>query len=272
MTSSPSSNEGLAARRVSFAAGGRLLVDGVSLTLAPGRLVGLVGPNGAGKSTLLRLLNGLLAPAAGSVWLAGADLARLTPAQVARQVARVPQALPGDLDFTALEMVLMGRYAHTPGGREGPADAAAARAALAATGTAHLAERPYGTLSGGERQRVAVARALAQAPRFLLLDEPTAALDLRHQLAVLAAVRRLTDRGVAALAALHDLSLAARFCDELLLLHAGRAVAAGPPAAVLRPELLRRVYGVEAAVEPHPRLGHLVVTVLGVAEEGGDPA
>lgn len=259
------------AERVSFAAGGRLLVDGVSLALAPGRLMGLVGPNGAGKSTLLRLLNGLLPPLAGSVYLAGADLAGLSPQGIARRVARVPQTVPADLDFAVADVVLMGRYARSPGWQETPADRAAALGALAQTGSAHLAARRYSSLSGGERQRVIVARALAQEPQVLLLDEPTASLDLRHQVEVLGAVRRLAaERQLAAVAAIHDLALAARYCDDLLLLDGGRAVAAGPPARVLTPAVLRRVFGVAAAVERHPRLGHLMVIVEGLADGGDD--
>ncbi len=254
------------AERVSFQAGYRLLVEGVSLSLLPGRVVGLVGPNGAGKSTLLRLLNGLLPPAAGAVYLSGADLSGLPPERVARRVARVPQQLPGDLDFTVLEVVLMGRYALSTGWQETAADRNLALAALGRTGTAHLADRPYSHLSGGERQRVIMARALAQEPQVLLLDEPTASLDLRHQLETLAVVRELAVTGrVAALAAIHDLSLAARSCDELLLMDKGRAVATGPPEEVLTPAALRQVFGVEAVVERHPRLGHLLVLVEGVA-------
>ncbi|HEY3366333.1 MAG TPA: ABC transporter ATP-binding protein [Symbiobacteriaceae bacterium] len=259
-------NSPLRGDRVSFAAGGRLLVDGLSLTLAPGRLVGLVGPNGAGKSTALRLLNGLLPAAAGAVYLDGADIARLEPEQVARWVARVPQTPPLDLDFAVLDVVLMGRYVLDAGWQDTSAGRATALAALAQTGAAPLADRLYSTLSGGERQRVIIARALAQEPQVLLLDEPTASLDLRHQLEVLEAVRRLTvERQLAAVTAIHDLALAARYCDELLLLHEGRAVAAGAPADVLTPATLRSVFGVAATVERHPRLGHLQVVVEGVA-------
>lgn len=258
----------LEADRVSFRAGGRLLVDGVSLTLTPGRLVGLIGPNGAGKSTLLRLLSGLLSPAAGAVCLEGSNLSGLPPEQIARRLARVPQTPPGELDFSVLEVALMGRYAHNPGWQESTADRRFAMDALAQTGTAHLADRLYSTLSGGERQRVIVARALVQEPRVLLLDEPTASLDLQHQIEVLEVVRRLTaERGLASIAAIHDLSLAARYCDQLLMLHGGKAVSAGRPDEVLCAESLRRVFGVNAVVERHPQLGCLMVLVEGIAKE-----
>ncbi|HYF93072.1 MAG TPA: heme ABC transporter ATP-binding protein [Symbiobacteriaceae bacterium] len=255
----------LEASDVCFRVDGRLLVDGVGLSLRPGRLVGLVGPNGAGKSTLLRLLGGLLPASSGSVLLGGEPIGRLSPEAVARRVARVPQSPSADLDFTVLEVVLMGRYAHGAAWQERPADRALALAALHQTRTDHLRDRLHSTLSGGERQRVAVARALAQEPGVLLLDEATASLDLRHQFEVMEVVRHLTlERQMAAVAAIHDLSLAARYCDELLLLHGGRAVAAGEPADVLTPERLRTVFGVDAVVERHPALGHLLVLVRGI--------
>lgn len=260
-----SSSSMLEAKGVRFQVGGHLLVDGVSLSLCPGRLVGLVGPNGAGKSTLLRLLNGLLRPSAGSVLLEGEPISQMQPEAVARRVGRVPQSPAGDLDFTVLEVVLMGRYAHSPTWQETPADRVLAMEALRQTRTDHLKDRLYSTLSGGERQRVAVARALAQEPKILLLDEPTASLDLRHQFEVMEVVRSLTlQRQVAAIAAIHDLTLAARYCDELLLLHGGKAIAAGEPSGVLTPERLREVFGVDAVTERHPTLGHLMILVRGV--------
>lgn len=256
----------LQAERVSYSAGGRVLVQGLTVELRPGRFIGVVGPNGAGKSTLLRLLNGLLAPAGGTVLLDGENLDRMTPERVARSVARVPQVLPSELDFTALEVVLMGRYARSAGWSESQADREAAGAALASTGMSGMAHRLYSTLSGGERQRVIIARALAQEPAVLLLDEPTASLDLRHQLEVLQGVRRLVAGGrLAAVAAIHDISLAARFCDELLVMDGGRAVAGGAPAEVLTPAVLERVFGVDAVVEHHPALGHLTVHVRAIA-------
>lgn len=260
-----SSETVLSADRISFAVDGRLLVDGVSLSLRPGRLIGLVGPNGAGKSTLLRLIHGLLPASSGSVLLGGEPLRQMQPEAVARRVARVPQTPPSNLDFSVLDVVLMGRYVHSGAWQERPADRCLALDALQQTRTAHLQNQRYSTLSGGERQRVTIARALAQEPKVLLLDEATASLDLRHQFEVMELVRRLTtERQVAAIAAVHDLTLAARYCDELLLLDGGRAVAAGEPAAVLTTQRLREVFGVEALVERHATLGHLTILVHGV--------
>jgi len=255
----------LEARAVCHAVGDRRLVDGVSFTLAAGGVLGIVGPNGAGKTTLLRLCTGYLRPSAGGVYLGGERVDRMAPVRLARLLAYVPQAPRADLTFTVLDTVLLGRFAHGPAwhAREREADVQVARRALAEAGVAHLADRPFHTLSGGERQRVVLARALAQEPRVLLLDEPTANLDPRYQLSVLETVRRLADAGAAAAVALHDLTLAARYCDNLLLLAGGRVVAVGPPEEVLRPELLREVYGVRVWVERHPRLGHLVVLPVG---------
>lgn len=254
----------------SLQAGRRFLVDGVSVELLSGQVLGLVGPNGAGKSTLLRMMAGLLPPTAGAAYVDDIPVNRLLPHQLARRLAWVPQAVPVGLDFSVFDVVLMGRYVHSRGGwRETPEDRAAAWQALVQTGAAHLANRVYSTLSGGERQRVVVARALAQDTKILLLDEPTSSLDLRHQLELLETLKRLArQRGVAVAVALHDLTLSARFCDRLVLMSNGKAVAAGTPEEVLTEENLRAVYGIEALVERHPRLGHLVVTALSIAETG----
>ncbi|HLS88730.1 MAG TPA: heme ABC transporter ATP-binding protein [Sphingobacteriaceae bacterium] len=250
----------LKAEAVSYAVGKHTLVDQVSFHLVPGEYWGIVGPNGAGKTTLLRLLCGFLKPSSGAVHVAGQRVDSLQPNQLARHLALVPQDSGSELDFTALEVVLMGRFVHNSRWRESPADRQIALEALQAAGARHLADRTFRTLSGGERQRVVLARALAQEPQILLLDEPTANLDPRFQLAAMETVRQAVDaNGMAALAALHDLTLAARYCDKLLLLHQGRVVAAGPPETVLQPVILAEVYGVTVTVERHPRLGHLVV-------------
>jgi len=261
---------------------------GVSLTCAPGDLVGLLGPNGSGKTTLLRLLAGLLRPGAGAITIDGTPVARLTRAALARRIAVVPQETHPAFDYSVLEMVLMGRYPHL--GRfalEAPEDIAIARAALAATGTAELEERPFATLSGGEKQRVVIASALAQlettdtpspvgsafrrtsaglsrASSYLLLDEPTASLDLGYQLDVASAVRRLGDeRGIGLLLSTHDLNLAASLCRTLVVLKAGEVIASGPTADVLTPALIRRLYGVEADIAAHSRTGRLIVVPVG---------
>ncbi|HET8629246.1 MAG TPA: ABC transporter ATP-binding protein [Thermomicrobiales bacterium] len=249
------------ARRLRFGYGARPVLRDLSLRVAHGEFVGLIGPNGAGKSTLLRLVCGALRPAAGELDFDGAPLARLSRRALARRIAVLPQSPMLPDAFTVAELVLLGRTPHLgllqP---EGRADFAAARRALLAAGCLDLAGRRLGELSGGERQRAALARALAQEPELLLLDEPTAHLDPGHQQELLATLGRLNrEAGLTVLAVFHDLNLAAARCDRLALLHDGRAIADGPPAAVLTPPLLRRAYGFEAQVIPHPRTGLPVV-------------
>ena len=254
----------LASEGLTVQLGDTRVVDDVDVALRPGELLGLVGPNGAGKTTLLRALLGLL-PARGTVVLAGQPLAALGPRATARLAASVPQAGSAVGSFSAEETVLAGRTPHLRSFLqwETAHDRDVAWQAMDQTATAPLAERLVAELSGGERQRVLLARALAQEPRVLLLDEPTANLDLGHQVRVLGLVRRLVDEaGLAAIAAIHDLELAARFCHRLLLLHAGRVVAEGPPNAVLTPANLEQVYGVRAVVEANPHVAGLRITVL----------
>jgi iron complex transport system ATP-binding protein len=247
------------------------VLDDVSLRVASGEMVGLVGPNGSGKTTLLRAVAGLVA-SDGEVWLADAPLKALDAGAIARLVARVPQstALDVQLGLSAEEVVLAGRAPYLGLWRwETARDHAIVDDAMRVTSTRELAERLAAELSGGERQRVFSARALAQQPRLLLLDEPTANLDLGHQVRVLELVQRLTrEAGLGALAAIHDLELAARFCDRLVVLHRGRVVAEGLPRAVLTPELLREIYGVHAVVEPDPHTRGVRVTVLEALHQG----
>ncbi|WP_221358577.1 ABC transporter ATP-binding protein [Streptomyces beigongshangae] len=249
--------EGLRARHVTRTADGRVILDGVTLSPAPGTTVGLLGPNGSGKSTLLRLLSGVLAPASGVVTLDGRPLAALGRRDIARRVAVVEQQADTQAEMSVLEVVRLGRTPHRrawspPSG----ADEEAVREALARTGLADRAHQSWHTLSGGERQRVQIARALAQEPRELLLDEPTNHLDIQHQLDLLALVASLP---VTSVVALHDLNLAAMFCDRLLVLREGRTVACGTPGDVLTEDLIAGVYGVRAAVtrdadgRPHVR-------------------
>jgi len=239
------------------------LLRGASLTVRAGELVGLIGPNGAGKSTLLRVVSGLWPLSGGTVTLLGRPLSEYAPRQVAQIVAQVPQITALDFPFTVRQVVLMGRSPHQ--GRftlESARDRQIAERAMRRTGTLDLAERLIGTLSGGERQRVLIARALTQEPRLLLLDEPTANLDLRHQLSILALVRALVDEGdLGAVAAVHDLELAARACDRLVLLHEGAVLAAGSPAEVLTSDRLRAAYGVDACPFTDPVTGHLRIAV-----------
>jgi len=237
-------------RNLEFAyAGGPPVLCGLSMAAGRGRLVCLLGPNGSGKSTLLRILVGLLAPTAGDVRLAGQPLATYKRGELARRVAYVPQETLASVGFLVLETVLMGRSPHTGAlGFETPADWAAAREALRLTDAASFADRAMEELSGGERQRVIIARALAQEPNVLLLDEPTSLLDIKHQHAIYGLLRRLVlERNLSVLCVSHDLSLAAAYADELVLISHGRVAAAGSPAEVIRPEVLSPVY--ETAVE-----------------------
>ena len=251
---------------------GETLLDGVSLRADRGQFVGLIGPNGAGKSTLLRTISGILRYRRGAVSLEGADLQTLSSREIASSLALIPQIAPYTYGFTSMELVLMGRYPHL--GRfqiEGREDDRIARDAMRMTETEQFADRTLDTLSGGERQRVFVARALAQQPRILLMDEPTANLDVLHQLKVLDLVRRLVDDGLTAIAAVHDLNMAARYCDRLVLLSGGRVLAEGSPEEVLTPETIASAFGVKSAVYQDPITGSLAISLIGPADERPPP-
>lgn len=253
----------LATEQVSFryAPGGPLVVNDVSLQVPDGALVGILGPNGSGKTTLLRLLSGTRRPSTGRVLLGGLPLDRMSRREVARRIAVVPQETELAFEYSAIEIVLMGRHPHLGVFTvEGPGDVRIAREALAATGTAHLAERAFHELSGGEKQRVVIAAALAQSAALLLLDEPTASLDLGYQLEVSSLLQRLNqDHGVTMAISTHDLNLAAAICRDLILMRDGRVLATGPTNAVLTPENVRRLYDVEADVQVHSGTGHMTV-------------
>lgn len=237
---------GVRADRVSREAGGRLVVDGVSLAPPDGATVGLLGPNGSGKSTLLRILAGVLDPASGVVTLDGRTLADTGRRAVARRIAVVEQHATTQVELTVRDVVRLGRIPHRRAwSAPTPDDERAVREALARTGLTERAGQAWHTLSGGERQRVQLARALAQEPRELLLDEPTNHLDVQHQLDLLSLVAELP---VTSVIALHDLNLAAMFCDQLLVLKDGTAYAAGTPAEVITEKLIAEVYGVRAVV------------------------
>jgi iron complex transport system ATP-binding protein len=236
-------------RAVEAGYGARRVLHGVSFALTAGEVVGLVGPNGAGKSTLVAVAARGLAPTAGAVFLDGRPLAGYRRRALARRVAVVPQGGELPEGFTVDEVVAMGRTPHA-GFLRGPtpADEAAIEAALRRTDVVELRARRVETLSGGERQRVVLARALAQEPRVLLLDEPTNHLDLRYQVETLRAARAAAADGVAVLVVVHDLNLAARACDRVALLEAGRIVAHGPPAVVFTEPRLRAVYQADVRV------------------------
>jgi len=255
----------LSATDLSFAFGTQRVLWDVSLDVRAGGMVGVLGPNGCGKTTLLRLLAGSLPADRGSVALDGRALASIDRRSLARRIAVVPQHTHLAFDYSVQEVALMGRYPHLGAFEvEGPQDLAAAQAALEATGTAHLAHRPFNTLSGGEQQRVAIASALAQldvrtsahlhATRFLLLDEPTASLDLRYQVEVAALIARLHAEGQASdsplsiVTSTHDLRFAATVCTTVVLLAEGRVMAVGSPAQVLTPDTLASAYGLTPAL------------------------
>ena len=255
------------AEGLSYSVEARMLLDGVHLTADRGRFVGLIGPNGAGKSTLLRALSGMLRHQHGTVRLEGADLRSMSSRDVAASMALVSQIAPYTHGFTSFELVLMGRYPHL--GRfqiEGSEDNRIAQNAMRQTDTEEFADRTLDTLSGGERQRVFVSRALAQQPRILLLDEPTSNLDVFHQLKVLDLVRLLVNDGLTAVAAIHDLQMAARYCDRLVLLSSGRVLAEGTPEEVLTPEAIESAFGVRCAVYRDPVAGSLAISLIGPAD------
>jgi iron complex transport system ATP-binding protein len=246
----------LEARDLTLGRGGRRVLDGVTLRLAPGELVAVCGPNGAGKSSLLAALAGDLKPEAGAVLLDGRPLAAFSAADLAAERAVLEQAPSLSAAFTVADLVRLGAEAPV----RCPADAQALTGrALAATGLAVHARRPADRLSGGERARAHLARALAQlwagraagGGRWLLLDEPTASLDLAHQVAVMRAAREAADEGAGVLCVLHDLNLAAAFADRALLLGAGRVAGEGPPEAVLTAEALTALYGAPVSVQRH---------------------
>lgn len=241
--------------------GHKTVLADVNLDLQPGQVLGVLGPNGAGKSTLLGALCGELRPDQGHVWLDEHALQAWSGTQRAQRLAVLPQASTLDFAFRVEEVVGMGRLPHQTGQVR---DDEIIAAALHAADVGHLSGRSYLALSGGERQRVHLARVLAQlwpgeAGQTLLLDEPTSMLDPLHQHTALQAIRTFADRGAAVLVILHDLNLAARYCDRILLLAEGRPHALDTPANVLRPEPLKAVFGLDVLVQPHPERGHPLI-------------
>jgi len=254
---------------VELAFGDVTVLDGVDLAVDTGELVGLVGPNGAGKTTLLRTINGVLDPDAGTITLDGDRLGDLTSKAVSRRVATVPQDTQVGFAFTAEQIVEMGRTPHRSR-LDWTDDEKPVAAAMEQTETLQFRDRRVDGLSGGERQRVLLARALAQDTPALVLDEPTASLDINHQVRVLETVRDLVDDGRAALAAIHDLDLAARYCDRLLLLYDGVIRAAGTPAEVLDDPALEDAFGTRTAVSHNPATGTATVAAVSDGEDDRD--
>jgi iron complex transport system ATP-binding protein len=269
MSTAGVSTAGVVLDAVSLSIDGARILNAVSATLPPGTVTGLLGPNGAGKSTLLRIIAGIDRADAGTVALDGAVVGQLRRREAARRIALLEQNVAPSVDLSVREVVLLGRIPHRSrllGSFGGEDDLGVAVDALAMVGAGDLVERRWHTLSGGQQQRVQIARALAQRPSLLLLDEPTNHLDVSAQLSLLHQVRGL---GLTSVLALHDLNLAAAYCDRIVLLQAGRLVAFGTPAQVLRPEIIGAVYGVDCDIVPHPRTGRPVIVFSGPDD---DPA
>jgi len=241
----------------------RFEIRDLSFAVAPGEVLGLIGPNAAGKTTVIHLLSKVLTPSRGEIFVEGEPLRSLGRAEVARRVAVVPQDVAQGFPYTVGELVLMGRFAHAPGRFfESAADARVAREAMRLTGVEALAGETLGRLSGGERQRVVLARALAQEPRLLVLDEPTAHMDLRYQAECVGLLRRLNrEQGLGILLVSHDLNMAAELSDRLLLMSGGAAVTTGTPEEVLQESTLERVYGCRVVVDKHPSTHRPTVNV-----------
>jgi iron complex transport system ATP-binding protein len=242
---------------VSFKIGDRTLLQPLSLALPKHRVCGLIGHNGSGKSTLIKLLARQQQPTTGTLRFAGQPLAHWEHRALARKIAYLPQQLPAADGMTARELVALGRYPwHGALGRFSARDAEQVRQAMELTDVVRFAERAVDSLSGGERQRVWLAMLVAQESECLLLDEPISALDIAHQIEVLALVRRLSEeRGLGVVVVLHDINMAARFCDDLIALKGGCLLASGPATELIRAETLSAIYGIPMGTAPHPHGG-----------------
>ena len=243
-------------------------LDGVTLAVSPGEVLAIIGPNGSGKSTLLRVGAGVLAPGAGRVVLGGRELRGLSRREIARTLAYLPQQVSSEFDHRVEEVVAMGRFPHLRGaGFLSATDAAVVDRCLAEAEIAPYRGRRLSRLSGGERQRVFLASVLAQEPRVLLLDEPTSAFDLHHQVRFFAFLRRLARQGIGVAVVTHDVNLASLYCDRVALLRAGRLVEEGTPDEVLRLDVLHATYGDEVLLERHPTSGRPIVLPAAGGEE-----
>ncbi len=247
----------LSADEVYFSYDSHTVLQGISFALEPGAMVGLIGPNGCGKTTLIKVLSKVLKPTRGDVRFRGCSIARIHSAELARHIAVVSQDPTVAFSFTGLEAVLAGRYPHIGRfGFETQRDLEIARRAMAFTDTIHLSDRYIEQMSGGERQRIFLARALAQEPELLLLDEPTTHLDINHQIEIMDLIRTLhRERNLTVLSVTHDLNLAAEYCRELLLMSDGKIVKEGSPSQVITEEAIKTVYGADAVVSKNPRTG-----------------
>jgi len=239
---------------VSLGYGKQTVLHNISLETKPGEMLGIIGPNGSGKSTLIRGITRLIQPSSGQIFLDGYDIASMNRHDLARLMAVVPQNPILPQLFTALEVVLMGRTPHLGLLRyEGERDLAIVKKAMEATQTLAFAERRVGELSGGERQRLTIARALAQEPKLILMDEPTANLDINYQIETLDLARQLCrEQNLIVLVTIHDLNLASQYCDRLIMLSDGRIYCQGTPKVVINAQTIKEVYGAEVYVYPHP--------------------
>lgn len=257
---------------VTLGYGGTVVVEGVTLQVKPGEMLGLVGPNGCGKSTIIRALSRVISPYSGRILLNGKDISRISRKDLARRLGVVPQMPLLPSTFTAFEIVLMGRNPHLGLFQyEGPGDMAIAWQAMEKTSTRHLAQRRIGELSGGEIQCVVIARVLAQETEAILLDEPTANLDIGRQIEILDLIKGLCRRdGLTVVAALHDLNLAAQYCDRLVLISNGRIYAEGTPGEVINADNIGQVYGTGSYIYTHPLSGlPAVLPNAGSSKYGG---
>lgn len=257
--------EGLSYRYNSVSA-----LDGLTFEVRRGEFVGLVGPNGSGKTTLLKCLSRVLTPHGGVVMLDGREIRKMSPLEVARVCAFVPSEFPAGVSLPVVDVVLLGRHPHVKGvWWEDERDEEVAVEAMERLKISRFANRKLEELSSGEKQRVMLAKALSQEARVLLVDEPVAYLDIGFQLEIMEVLRRLADEGVTIIAAMHQLSLAARYCDKLIVLKKGRIVACGSPEEVISEELIEEVYGVRAFVQRVPGVG-LVVVPVATVDRGED--
>lgn len=259
----------LVLKDVSFFYGNGFSLRGISLGVEKGQMVALLGPNGSGKTTLLKLAAGVLTPKGGEVLLEGTNLRALSRKEVARRIAMVPQQFHTPFAFTVAQVVMLGRtpFIGTFSG-ETETDRGQVQRAMKMAGVERLSPRAFNELSGGERQKCILAMALAQEPKLLLLDEPTAHLDINHQVEILELIRRLNrEQGVTVIGAMHDLNLAALYFDRLILLKDGAVSSDGPPAAVLTESIIREVFAASVRIERHPAAG--VPHVVLLPKDGG---
>ena len=249
----PSEMENIKVQHLSFSYSDGFALSDIELSIEAGEMVGLIGPNGSGKTTLLKLISGILHPQKGDIYIDGQSVARLNRRAVARMMAVVPQQFNIPFAFTAREVVMLGR---TPFARAfsegGERDQRMSECAMRTTGIDELGERPFNELSGGERQKVILAMALAQEPKLLLLDEPTAHLDINHQVEIMELVRGLNQEGLTVISSMHDLNLAALYFDRLILLKDGRIFADGKPNDVLTEEVTEEVFSASVQIQMHP--------------------